>query len=194
MNLRNQIRQQIRKKRQNLTEKEQSSFSAKLTQLLATHSKVISANNIAIYLPNDGELSTLDFIEWCWEKGKTVYLPVIHPFTKGHLLFIKYQQNTLMKNNVFGIPEPKLDVREIIPTSQLDIIFTPLVAFDRTGARLGMGGGFYDRTLANLYHSQPNKSATIGLAHNCQQIEKVPTEHWDIPIDEIITPDKVFVT
>ncbi|WP_159287438.1 5-formyltetrahydrofolate cyclo-ligase, partial [Klebsiella pneumoniae] len=103
---------------------------------------------IALYLANDGELNTQPLIEWLWQQGKQVYLPVLHPFAKGHLLFLHYHTHTPMDKNRYGIAEPKLDQRLICPVRELDIIGTPLVAFDQSGQRLGMGGGYYDRTLA----------------------------------------------
>jgi 5-formyltetrahydrofolate cyclo-ligase len=91
-----------------------------------------------------------------------------------------------MTENIFGILEPRLDVSKVCPLSKLDIICTPLVAFDNIGSRLGMGGGFYDRTLA---HWQTHDNLyPIGLAHDCQQVEKVPMQSWDVPLPEIITP------
>ncbi|AAU37082.1 unknown [[Mannheimia] succiniciproducens MBEL55E] len=89
-----------------------------------------------------------------------------------------------MEKNAFGILQPKLDVRNVLPLNQLDIIFTPLVAFDKSANRLGMGGGFYDRTLQNWQ----NKSfLPVGLAHQCQQVEKLPVESWDIPLYDILS-------
>lgn len=93
-----------------------------------------------------------------------------------------------MKNR-FNIFEPPLNVNNIIPISNIDIIFTPLVAFDESGQRLGMGGGFYDRTLENW---QQQSFYPMGLAHTCQQVHSLPSTDWDIPLPEIITPDKVW--
>ena len=88
-----------------------------------------------------------------------------------------------MKQNQFGIWEPKLNVQNVLPLNELDILFTPLVAFDKQGNRLGMGGGFYDRTLQNWQ----NKSfIPVGLAHQCQQVENLPTEYWDVPLFDIL--------
>jgi 5-formyltetrahydrofolate cyclo-ligase len=156
---------------------------------------VQQAERIALYLANDAELSLQPFIQWCWQQNKQVYLPVLHPFCSGYLLFLQYQPNSQMAVNKYNIAEPKLNVNIVCPATQLDIIFTPLVAFDHKGERLGMGGGFYDRTLAYVAKHQlsaENSTKIIGLAHDCQQVESVPTESWDIPLPEIYTPTQHF--
>ncbi len=78
------------------------------------------------------------------------------------------------------------------PTWTLDIILLPLVGFDRYGNRLGMGGGFYDRTLARLNHCDMKRPLLIGLAHHCQEVEQLQTQSWDIPLD-IIATDKELI-
>jgi len=186
------LRTNIRIKRQSLSKTEQSKASADLFIQLISHEKINQAEHIAIYLANDSELDALPFIHWCWQNNKSVYLPVIHPFCSGHLLFLKYDKTTKMQTNQYGINEPKLDVTAVKLVTELDIIFTPLVAFDKDGNRLGMGGGFYDRTLAHWYQKYQVNSITkpypIGLAHDCQKVSEVPCELWDIPLPEIITP------
>jgi len=194
---RSEIRKLIRQRRRELTVAEQDLASKNLLSKLTAHPKIQQAQSIAIYLARDGELNGEAFIYWCWKNNKEVYLPVIHPFSKGHLLFLKYQDKTPMKMSTYGINEPKLDVRLIKPANLIDIILTPLVAFDALGNRLGMGGGFYDRTLANCQQSnniyQQTSPYPIGIAHDCQQVEQLPIEHWDIPLAEIITPTQIIL-
>jgi len=189
MNLRVKLRKVIRERRQKLSKDEQRQASKLMLQRLSLHKKIQTAQTIALYLANDGELDLMPFIEWCWQQNKQVYLPVLHPFCSGHLLFLLFEKNTVMVKNHYDINEPTLDVSKVCPLNQFDVLCTPLVAFDRSGARLGMGGGFYDRTLSNW---QQYKVYPIGIAHDCQQVEKIPTAHWDIPLPEIITPTKDF--
>jgi len=189
MDARSQLRSIIRQRRNSLSVAEQGQAGMSLTESLARHEKIQQASRIAIYLSNDGELSTKNFIDWCWQQNKEVYLPVIHPFSPGNLLFLHYQTTTKLVSNAYGISEPKLDVTKVCPLGELDVICTPLVAFDNTGARLGMGGGFYDRSLA---HWQQTRLYPLGLAHDCQLVESVPVESWDIPLPEIITPSKSY--
>ena len=189
MNARLQLRKAIRQRRNALSVIQQRNAAIALAISLSSHSKIQAANRIAVYLTNDGELGTAAFIDWCWQQQKEVYLPVLHPFSSGNLLFLRYQQDSKLISNAFGILEPKLDVTKVCPLTELDIICTPLVAFDETGARLGMGGGFYDRSLA---HWQQSKLYPLGLAHDCQLVENIPVESWDIPLPEIITPSKNY--
>lgn len=189
METRSHLRKSIRLRRNALSEKEQIQAGLALTQRLAEHNKIKKAKKVAIYLSNDGELSTSMFIEWCWQENKEVYLPVVHPFSLGNLLFLRYKKDTTLVPNKYGILEPTLDVTQVCPLAKLDVICTPLVAFDKTGARLGMGGGFYDRSLVNWQQTQ---LYPLGLAHDCQLVEKVPIEDWDIPLPEIITPNKSY--
>ena len=205
MTTRNQIRQLIRTKRQNLSHIDQKELSGDLLTQLTQRTDVLAAKNIAVYLANDGELDPMLFIQWCWQQNKNIYLPVIHPFSPGNLLFLHYHQNSEMQSNKYGILEPKLDVRLIKSINDIDIIFTPLVAFDLTGNRLGMGGGFYDRTLSawfkhyryvdeekNAYERKLTKPYPIGLAHDIQLIDAIPSQLWDIPLPEIVTPTKQY--
>ena len=142
---------------------------------------------IATYLANDGEIDAMEFIKSCWQRNIEVYLPVLHPFSSGNLLFLRYEKGTKMTVNKYGITEPQLDVTKVIPVSELDVIYTPLVAFDAKGNRMGMGGGYYDRTLAANPHI-----ATIGIAHDCQQVDKLQVQPWDMPLQQIVTPTQII--
>ena len=181
--LRNQLRQQIRKTRANLTALQQQQAEDSITQQALAFIEERNAQHIALYVSFDGEISTDKLIKTLWAQDKHVYLPVLHPFNPNHLLFLRYLPDTPMLKNKFGIWEPKLNVQNVLPLDELDILFTPLVAFDKEGNRLGMGGGFYDRTLQNWRNSS---FIPVGLAHQCQQVEQLPTEAWDVPLHRIL--------
>ncbi|WMY96569.1 MAG: 5-formyltetrahydrofolate cyclo-ligase [Arsenophonus sp.] len=84
--------------------------------------------------------------------------------------------------------EPLVNTKNIIPIKNMDIIFISLVAFDKKGNRLGMGGGYYDRLLKNFKkHTYP-----MELAYNFQLVKKLPTDTWDISLHEIITESKIW--
>lgn len=186
------IRQDVRKRRNALTPQEQQHFSRQLVDQVLSQSSVASAKRIGLYLSFDGELNTHDTIEALWDAGKRVYVPVLHPFRKGYLVFVEYSPSTPMVRNQFNIQEPKLTCQQICPLSELDILFTPLVAFDESGNRLGMGGGFYDRTLSIHQRESRTKPELIGLAHDCQKYDALPIEPWDIKVNKIVTPSLIY--
>ena len=187
---RQQIRQQIRQRRRALTPEQQTQFALQAADRMMAYPPVLLAQTVAVFLSFDGELDTRPLIDQLWRAGKRVYLPVLHPFSPGNLLFLHYHPSSDLVVNRLKIREPKLDVRDVLPLSQLDVLVTPLVAFDAAGQRLGMGGGFYDRTLQNWrqYRLQP-----VGYAHDCQQVDALPTEQWDIPLPAVITPSKTWL-
>ncbi|MBQ4781395.1 5-formyltetrahydrofolate cyclo-ligase [Pectobacterium versatile] len=186
---RQQIRQAVRQQRRLLTPEQQSRFAQQASEHVMAHPKIIRADSVAVFLSFDGELDTSPLIQQLWQQEKRVYLPVLHPFRAGYLLFLRYAPDTELVRNRLKIMEPRLDVRQVLPLPQLDVLLTPLVAFDHQGHRLGMGGGFYDRTLQ--YRNYTSRGPyPIGLAHDCQQVDALPVESWDIPLPEIITPSR----
>lgn len=183
------IRKQIRQARQQLSAVEQQQAAHRLCQQFLSLPELTSSQHIAIYLHNDGEIATTNLIQALWQLGKAVYLPVLHPFTPGFLLFQHYQPCTEMTCNKFGIAEPRLACQQVKCLFELDMVLTPLVAFDSDGQRIGMGGGFYDRTFAK----QPLvQQRMIGLAHDCQRVENIPAEVWDLPLPVVVTPSAIY--
>ncbi|ATG78382.1 5-formyltetrahydrofolate cyclo-ligase [Pseudoalteromonas sp. 1_2015MBL_MicDiv] len=194
-NNRAQIRKSIREIRNNLSKNQQNLAAQSLYMNFIQHLKSENTTNskhIAIYLSNDGELDTSLLIKELWNLNHVVYLPIIHPFNGANLLFQRYEKNSPMRANRYGILEPKLNCSQICPLPALDYLLMPLVAFDKQGNRLGMGGGFYDRTLARLHEQNWQKPQLIGLAHECQLVDALPIESWDVPLKTIITPDKTY--
>lgn len=187
---RQQIRQQIRLRRRALTPEQQTQFALLAADRMMAYPPVLLAHTVAVFLSFDGELDTRPLIDQLWRAGKRVYLPVLHPFSPGNLLFLHYHPSSDLVVNRLKIREPKLDVRDVLPLSQLDVLVTPLVAFDADGQRLGMGGGFYDRTLRNW---RQHRLQPVGYAHDCQQVDALPTEQWDIPLPAVITPSKTWL-
>lgn len=187
---RSEIRSNIRAARRHISPQQQACFGQQACAYMLTKLEELKVKRIALYLTNDGELDTKPLIEALWQNGIEVYLPRLHPFSQGNLLFLAYRPNTTLVQNSLKIWEPKLDITQMILPHQLDVIVTPLVAFDGAGNRMGMGGGFYDRTLVNW--ERMGSPLPIGYAHDCQQVNHLPCEHWDIPLPIIITPTKVW--
>lgn len=192
---RHELRQQIRQRRKQLSPTQQQQAAYQLAERFGSLPFLADCQHIALYLSNDGELDTWPLIHTLWQLGKQLYLPLLHPVTPGHLIFQHFWANTPMRANRFGIPEPDWSCPDVRPVGQLELICTPLVAFDAHGNRLGMGGGFYDRTLAHYpARSSDGTPRLIGLAHHCQQVETVPIEPWDVPLPAICTPAQIFLS
>jgi len=193
---RDTIRKTIRAARKALTNEAQKQASNKLLDTLITHPKILAAKRVSVTLAYDGEIDLTPFIAWCWQQDKHVYLPVVHPTEIGQLVFVEYKANTKMELNRYGIKEPKLEIQHThfinaCASAELDIVFTPLVAFDQHGNRIGMGGGYYDRLLTPWFEKKIGPYP-IGLAHDCQYVDILPIQNWDVPLPEIITPAHHF--
>ena len=180
----------MRQKRRALTEDQQRYTGDALADLLKGFPSYRRARRIAFYLKSDGEADPRPLLEDAMEDGKACYLPVLDPLKNNQLHFVRYLATNTLVNNRFGIEEPQLIDHHIAPSWTLDIIFMPLVAFDRAGTRLGMGGGYYDRTLAN---TSVRKPLLIGLAHGCQEVDSLERSTWDIPMDAIATEKELII-
>jgi len=192
MNATARLRKQKRELRRSLTLDEQSQHASQLTHQLIHQPRFLSCRRIACYLSNDGEIDPINIIGQAWVQGKQVYLPVLCPL-KNRLLFAPFEPDSEMCVNKFGILEPACRPKYWLKPRQMDLMLLPLVAFDETGNRLGMGGGFYDRSLAHLKLRQHiRKPYLIGLAHECQKTEKISVGSWDVPLDAIVTEKRVY--
>lgn len=187
------LRRSIRDKRNQLSGFHQIKAANNLVNQLNQQFWYRNSRHIAAYLANDGELSCSAVIRALHNSGKNVYLPVLHPINHRQLLFVKYDRHTPMRYNRFGIQEPLLKRSRLLPPEALDVILMPLVGFDLAGNRLGMGGGFYDTTLDKVVNQGWRASPwCAGLAHPCQQVETLPKEPWDVPLNAVVTPNFVL--
>lgn len=195
---RTQLRREMRQKRRALSAAEQKQAAHALQRQLIKMPQFLRAKRIAVYLPNDGEIDPSFLIEQVRKMGKTCYLPVLQPLVINRLWFVRYDHKSPMTHNRFGIPEPKIkgfadNKRNRCAASDLDLVLLPLVAFDEQGGRMGMGGGFYDRTFAFTRQKPSGKPALIGLAHECQKVDVLPIASWDIPLQGVVTDKMVYL-
>jgi len=179
------MRSRMRHARRSLTISAQKQAAHRLKQQLNQNPSFKYAKHVALYLANDGEVITLPAIQQAWLNGQKIYLPVLDPIRKGFLWFVEYKADSRMRVNRFGIAEPDPRFNKRISPRFLRAVGLPLVAFDLQGNRLGMGGGFYDRSFEFCRH-EGIKPQLFGLAHHCQKVETLPTESWDIQLTGII--------
>ena len=181
------LRRQLRLARAGLTRREQLHASARAARRLAQTLRFRRTESIALYMAADDELDPAPLVRLARRDGKACYLPVLHPFLHGRLVFGAWQANTVLRPNRYGIPEPIVR-RRVIKPRHLDLVVVPLLGFDATGARLGMGGGYYDRTFAYRVRCPGwRRPLLVGYAHACQQVERLPRAVWDIPLDWVVT-------
>ncbi len=185
---RNTLRRELRQQRSALSAQQQQSAALALDRILGRHPLFLRSKHIALYLPNDGEMDLSPLLQRALSMGKRCYLPVLSPLYHNRLWFAPYDGHNHLELNRFGIPEPIANWSQMRPVWSLDLVLTPLVAFDNRGNRLGMGGGFYDRTLAYLKQRQHwRKPRLLGTAHAFQQVKQLAHESWDIPLQGVVT-------
>ena len=184
MSIKENIRNKKRYDRSLLSDAHVARLSDNFLSQWMKFAKELSYKTVAIYYPFDNEASTLEIMNYLHSKNKEVLLPVIENDSKK-LLFAKYDiQSELVKNN-FGIFEPK--DKEFVDIENIDIALIPCVAFNDKLFRLGMGGGYYDRTF-----SKKSSTILIGMAYSFQYENETFQEKHDIKMDYMITQKGVL--
>ncbi len=188
MNNSQQIRREIRARRRTLSPREQRCHSQSVCQRLLRWMPFLRAESVAIYFSADGEVDLMPVAESAWSMGKVVYLPVLHPFAGNRLWFSRWDAKDTLVRNRFNILEP--NPRRYKPRHglKLDMVLMPLVAFNPSCARLGMGGGFYDRTFAFRVRNKVwRRPLLVGIAHDLQCVSALQSNDWDVPLDAVVT-------
>lgn len=186
------IRTYIRSLRRSIKVSDQYVAAQLITNKILTLNSLHRSINIAIFISFDGEIRTDLIIQSLLSMNKRIYLPVLTDSKSQLLSFVQYTLSTPLIQNRFNIYEPKYNTISILPIEMLDIMFIPLVAFDEHKNRLGMGGGFYDKTL--YYWNQRLDPICIGLGYDFQKIpiEIFPKNKQDIKLSKIITPNHIY--
>lgn len=153
---------------------------------------------IAFYLPVHGEASPEFLLAHALEQGKYCYLPRVA--SAEAMEFIAYRSGHRLLKSSWGIPEPVSGAK--IEPADLDLVLVPLLGFNRDGYRLGNGKGYYDRAFAFRLESPgagngesdvaAKKPMLLGLAHECQLLESLPVRAWDVPLDAVATPARIY--
>lgn len=187
-----ELRKQIKRQRARLSTTEQQQLSKQAVQHLSRHRLFRAARNIALYLPVRGEADPCSLLKTA-KPGQRFFLPVLSLSPHCQLIFVEWNQQTRFRQNRFKIPEPLLAKRRILSPRQLDLVITPLVAFDTQGSRLGMGGGFYDRSFAAKHYLRHSQPFLLGFAYPFQQVEHLERQTWDIPLDASCTARRLVL-
>lgn len=183
----NTIRKHIQAQRQSLSAAQQREYSHEICTQVLQSRLLEAAKHIAIYLPVKGEADPTLLLKISKLTNKQFYLPVLSSTKQNHLAFAKYDETTVMKLNRFKIPEPDVQQNELLEDlTTLDCVITPLVGVDNAGNRIGMGGGFYDRTFA-FKKTIKTKPLLIGFCYDLQLIAPQTPQNWDVSVDAIIS-------
>ena len=187
-------RRLLRRQRAALTPQVQQQCADAMARHLSQQSVFRNARHIALYLPVRGEADPRGIRRHALPRQQ-FYLPVLAPFRHDkRLWFIRWNAQTRFRLNRFRIPEPLPRYRQQRAARWLDLVITPLVAFDRSGTRMGMGGGFYDRSFAFKRRATLHTSRTplIGIAFVFQAIDKLVRQPWDIPLNGLVSETQFF--
>lgn len=143
---------------------------------------------MALYLPADGEIDPRPLLREAQKRGKATYLPVLKAWPPTRMVFQRLRPGERLVRNRFRILEPRANQSQQRPVWTLDLVLLPLVGFDEEGGRLGMGGGFYDRSLAyRARRKNWQKPTLLGLAHECQKVDRLPLASWDVRLQATVT-------
>lgn len=196
-----QLRKQLTKQRRALPVNQRKKLAYKASQHLHRLKTQLPANaKIGIYYDGFGEIPTQPIIDWCNRMGYTVYLPLVGTLGRydKRLRFTKIiskKLNTLRTyTHSLGMKQPHS--QSLLWATQLDALFCPLVALDSLGTRMGMGGGYYDRTLAKAHNFGITKNGQpaplkVGWCYDFQLVNQLSKQTWDVPMDIAITPSKL---
>jgi 5-formyltetrahydrofolate cyclo-ligase len=188
-----QIRHQIKAQRQQLSQQTLKLHSRQLLRLAAGYMPFRHSRRIAFYIAVRGEMDPAPLLQLSLHSGKSVFLPILRKRPSRGLWFAPYTTSSTFSTNRFGIPEPNVSHSKLTMAWTLDLVFVPLIAFDKEGNRLGMGGGYYDRTFAfRRKHSHLKGPVLVGLAHEFQLQSQLTVMPWDIPLDVVITEASIY--
>ncbi|MET0119776.1 MAG: 5-formyltetrahydrofolate cyclo-ligase [Candidatus Thiodiazotropha sp. 6PLUC9] len=187
------LRQQIKAKRRQLSRQTLKRHSLQISRLASNLKAFRQSKRIAFYHAVSGEIDPYPLLTEALRSAKTPYLPILRNIPDIGLLFAPYSYNSKLKANKFGIPEPIFKYQQLISPWSLDMVFVPLIAFDLEGNRIGMGGGYYDRTFAfKRFRTHLRGPKMVGLAHDFQLQPLLDSNPWDIPLDQVITESGLY--
>jgi 5-formyltetrahydrofolate cyclo-ligase len=182
---RRDLRQGLAERRRALTPPERMSAAQGLRRSLEQLPEYLTDARVAGYWASHGELPLNLVIPPLAARGQQFLLPVLGEGKR--LRFAPWQSGDAVLPNRHGIPEP-VEPAELFEPFQLDLVFVPLLGFDRRGHRLGQGGGYYDRSFAFLNEQvRPTEPLLVGIAYSFQELPQIKDEAWDVPLDFVAT-------
>ncbi len=193
MNDRATLRRQLRAQRSTLATRVRRQAQQLALARLRHHPRWLNAHRVALYLGHGGEIDPSPLALAPGQQSRSWYLPVLHPFARQSLWFHRWHPGEMLLPNRFGIGEPPKTGGRRLPARHLDLVIVPLLGFDERGSRLGMGGGFYDRTFSFVHRGRwAKRPFLLGLAFDFQQVETLEAQAWDVRLDGLVTESRVL--
>ncbi len=194
MSSRSELRSRLRAQRRALDPVLRAALNARITQHLTQSSVFRTSARIAMYCAGQGEADTQAIAQRAWALHKHVFLPVLLGRFHNHLRFAPFTAASMLQNNRFAIPEPRVHYAHLLRGISMDLVLVPLVGFDDQGARLGMGGGYYDRSFATrLFRRCWYKPRLIGVAYELQRVARLDRQAWDVSLDGVVTERQLYL-
>jgi len=163
---------------------ERENASDEICRRVVASREFFASSLVGCYLPMHDEVDTRAIIESAWRANKRVFVPILR--NNQEMLFCEICAETELEQNYYGIWEPTRGF--LVEPQKLDIVITPTVVFDDNRHRIGMGGGYYDRCFSFLRHRKYwFRPKLIGVAFQCQEVEKISPNHWDIRLYRVIS-------
>jgi 5-formyltetrahydrofolate cyclo-ligase len=182
------LRKVFRERLNLLTGEERILYDSLIHESLLYLPEFIQAQTVMTYLSFSGEVNTFCLAKSVLEQGKNLIVPRVQSDPRNlipcHIISL---EGRLIPNQ-YGILEPDVNHYRPVPPGNIDLHVIPGLAFDRKGYRLGHGGGYYDRFLTQI----SRHAFTVGLCYNCQMLESIPIDSWDIPVQCIITEKEIL--
>jgi len=177
----------------NLLKKEEVEYRSRIiSKKLEELDGFNNSNLVMCYLDFKNEVITGYFIEKCLKSGKRVAVPKVFTTPQGQREILAseiYDVENDLEKGFYGILEPKIETTREIDPGEIDLAVIPGTAFDMSGNRIGYGAGFYDRFLKRVKRN----CLKVGVAFDLQIYEHVPADQNDIPMDIIITENRVII-
>jgi 5-formyltetrahydrofolate cyclo-ligase len=183
------LRQRNRKLRAQLSKDALELAASQLFDRISVLPEFINANKIATYSAVNGEISLNPIIDLALEMGKQIYLPNLD---LKSLRFSPYFHDQKMRINRFKLPEPDVTDDEMLAPEAMDLVLAPLVVFDPQRNRIGMGGGYYDRSFEFRKQAGRDVPSLIGVAHELQKVDQLVPEDWDVRLDMVVTDGGIY--
>lgn len=182
------LRRQLRERRKAVTASQRRTAGHSLVRFALRHRLLSRKRRIGIYIPAKGEIDVLPLLGRALRMGAQCFLPVVPGRWKKKLWFSRLGKRPEWVLNRYGIPEYRHPLARVVRAYGLDLLFIPLLGFDSRGYRLGMGGGYYDASLVHLKRLHVwKRPRVVGVAFSLQEVDRVPNDPWDIPLDALLT-------